>query len=168
MGGGGGWEGGGAGGGGGWEGGGGVGGSAKVLLDNYKAVIFSKRLIDVLPNLPNKAVKEECYAIIVAKIEKNFHKMTVADLLEFQLQFEEVIMDIKNGVCILDHVVKGCVEVHWYIPISCVDRAYQNAKAKSSQFDDLHLQYVRTGNYPLIPDSPKQANAGKHRFTVLS
>ena len=131
---------------------------AQELLDNYKAVIFSKRLIDILPNCPSKAVKEKYYAKIVAKVENNFHEMTVADLSEFQSQFEEVIMDIKKRVCILDHLEKGCVEIHWYIPISCVDRAYQNAKAKSSQFNDLHLQYVRIGNYPCIPDPLKQAN----------
>lgn len=148
---------------------------AHELLSNYKAVIFSKRLVDMLPNIPSKTEKEEYYTIIVTKVEKDIDEMTVADLLKFQSQLEKVIMGIKEGVCVLDHLEKGCIEVHWYIPNSCIDRAYQNAKAKSSQFSDLHLQYIRIGDYPVISGSLEQTNgssvsspsvnAGKYRFT---
>ena len=47
---------------------------------------------------------------------------------------------------------KGCIEVHWYIPTSCVDGAYRTAKVKCYQFNDLHLQYLKIGDYPVIHD----------------
>ena len=97
---------------------------AQELLDNYKAAIFTKRLIDVLPNLPSKKVKEEYYTKIAAKLMKDPNEVTVAHLLEFQSQLEGVIMDIRKGICILEHLDRGCVETYWYIPTSLVDKAY--------------------------------------------
>ena len=125
---------------------------AVQLLNNYKDAVFSKKLIDLLPNAPSKEVKEKYYAIIVTKVNKDPNTMTVADLLEFQYQLEVVIMDIQNGVCILQHLKKGCIELYWYIPTSCVDGAYQSARIKYNQFSDLHLQYLKIGQYPVICD----------------
>ena len=123
---------------------------ALQLLENYKAAVFSKRLIDLLPNVPSKEVKDKYYAKVVTKIKKDHNEVTIADLLKFQSQLERVIMDIKKGVCMLEHLEQGCVEAHWYIPTNCVDRAYQNAKLKCYHFNDLHLQYLKIGCYPVI------------------
>ena len=125
---------------------------AVQLLNNYKDVVFSKKLIDLLPNAPSKKVKEEYYAIVVTKVNKDPNTITVADLLEFQYQLEVVIMDIQNGICILEHLEKGCIELHWYIPASCVDGAYQSARLRCDQFNDLHLQYLKIAHYPVIHD----------------
>ena len=123
---------------------------AQELLDNYKAVVFSKRVVDLLPNVPSKKLKEEFYAEVITKIEKGPIELTVADLLRFQSQLEGVILAIKKGSCILDHLRKGCIEAHWYIPTNCVNRAYQNARANRYQFTDLCLQYLIIGYYPVI------------------
>ena len=122
------------------------------LLSNYKKAIFSKKLFDILPNAPSKKVKEEYYTKIVTKINKKPNEMTVADLLEFQSELETVIMDITKGVCILEHLEKGCIEIHWYIPTSCVDKAYQTARVRCYQFKHLHLLYLKIGHYPVIHD----------------
>ena len=122
------------------------------LIDRYKNVIFKKKLKDVLPDAPGKEVKEAYYTKIVSKVNKDPNDITVEDLLKFQSQLETVIMDIKNGVCILEHLEKGCIEVHWYIPTSCVDGAYRTARVKCYQFNDLHLQYLKIGDYPVIHD----------------
>ena len=125
---------------------------AVQLLNNYKDVVFSKKLIDLLPNVPSKKVKEEYYSKVVTKVNHDHNEMTVTDLLKFQSQLEAVIMDIKRGVCILEHLEKGCIEIYWYIPISCVDGAYQSARVRCYQFNDLHLQYLKIGHYPVIHD----------------
>ena len=125
---------------------------AVETLNNYKAAVFTKKLIDLLPNAPSKEVKEAYYAKVVTKVNKDPRTMTVADLLEFQYQLEVVIMDIKNGVCILEHLEKGCIEIHWYIPTSCMDGAYQTARVRCHLFKTLHLQYLKIGHYPVIHD----------------
>ena len=125
---------------------------ADKLLDNYKAAVFSKRLIELLPNVFGKDLGGKLCTKVVTKIQKNPKEMTVADLLELQSKLEIEIMNIKKGTCILEHLEKGCVEIHWYIPTSCVDGAYQSAKVKCYHFYDLHLQYLKIGHYPLIHD----------------
>ena len=125
---------------------------AYQLLENYKDAVFSKRLIDVLPDVPNKEVKVAYYKKIAAKLMKEPSEMTVADLLKFQSQLEGVIMDIKRGTCTLERLDRGCVEAHWYIPISLVDVAYQNTRTRQYQFHDLCLQYLKIGHYPEIYD----------------
>ena len=122
------------------------------LLSSYRNAIFSKKLIDLLPNAPTKEVKEVYYTKLVTKVNKSPEEMTVADLLEFQTQLEEVLLDIKKGICILEHIENGCIKVHWYIPTSCVDEAYHTAVVRSYQFSDLHLQCLKIGHYPTIYD----------------
>ena len=122
------------------------------LIERYKNAIFKKKLKDVLPDAPGKEVKEAYYTKIVSKVDKDPDDITVEDLLKFQSQLETVIMDIKNGVCILEHLEKGCIEVHWYIPTSCIDGAYRSARVKRYLFHDLHLQYLKIGHYPEIYD----------------
>ena len=123
------------------------------LLSNYKKTIFSKKLIDILPNSPSKEVKEKYYKKIVTKLNKKPNEMTVADLIEFQSQLETVIMDIKKGACILEHLKKGCIEVHWYIPANCVDKAYHTSIVRCYHFNDLHSLYLKIGHYPVIHDA---------------
>ena len=122
------------------------------LIEKYKNVIFNKKLKEVLPDAPGKEIKEAYYTKIVSKVDKDPNDITVADLLKFQSQLETVIMDIKKGMCILEHLEKGCIEVHWYIPTNCVDKAYQTAKDRRNEFKDLHLLYLKIGHYPVIHD----------------
>jgi len=123
---------------------------AKVLLENYKNAIFTKKLKDLLPNVPSKEVKEEYYSKLVSKLNKDPKEVTVWDLLKFQSQLEEVIMDIRKGVCILEHLKKGCIEVYWYIPTCCVDDAYQSALQNCDKFQSIGLLHLQIGNYPVI------------------
>ena len=125
---------------------------AVKLLDNYKAAIFSKKLVDLLPNVFSREIDEERYTKVATKIQKDPKEMTVSDLLELQSKLEIDIMNIKKGICILEYLEKGCIEIHWYIPTSCVDGAYQTARVKCYQFNDLHLQYLKIGHYPVIHD----------------
>ena len=131
---------------------------AQKLLSNYKAAVFSKRLIDVLPDMPSKEMKEYYYTKIVTKLRKDPNTMTVADLWEFQSQLEKVIMDINRGVLVLEHLEEGCVETHWYIPTSLVDKAYQNARANQYQFKDYSMLYLKIGHYPVIRDPLDQTD----------
>ena len=131
---------------------------AAELLSNYKAVIFSKKLNELLPNAFSKEVEED-YAKLVTKIKRDPKEMTVGELLDLQSKLEVEIMDIKKGISILEHWEKGCIEIHWYIPTSCVDGAYQNASVRCYQFSNLYLHYIKIGNYPEIYDPLTSSDA---------
>jgi len=129
-----------------------------LLLASYKKSVYSKRLFDIIPNLPSMKVKQEYYQKIVTKINKN-DNLTVGDLIDFKADFEKVILDIKNGTCTLDHLEKGCIEVHWYIPTPCVDGAYKSALMNSHKFGLLDLKYIQIGKYPIIYDPQEYQDA---------
>ena len=124
---------------------------AAELLGNYKAVVFSKKMIELLHNMFSKEIEDD-YTKMVTKIKKDPEEMTVGDLLDLQSKLEVEIMDIKKGISILEHWEKGCVEIHWYIPTNCIDKAYHTARLRCYQFKDLHLQYLKIGHYPVIHD----------------
>ena len=128
------------------------------LLANYKKSVYSKRLFDIMPNLPSMTLKQECYQKIVTKIDKN-DNFTVADLIDFKAGLEKVILDIKNGTCTLGHLEKGCIEVHWYIPTPCVDDAYKSAGLNCQKFGLLDLKYIQIGHYPIIYDPQENQDA---------
>ena len=132
---------------------------ATELIENYIKAISSKKVFDLLPNAPSRAIKKEYYTKMVTKLGRN-GEMTVADLLDLRSELEKVLLDITNGTCILDHVSGGCIEVHWYIPTSCVDRAYETASARCSRFKALQLLYLKIGNYPTIYDPISLPNVG--------
>ena len=122
----------------------------ETLIANYKEAIFSRKLIDVLPNAPSKEIKSKYYMKIVSKLEKEADDITVGDLLEFRSKLEVVIMDINNGSCVLDHFEDGCIEIHWYIPSDRADHAYHTASIRYHMFHELHLQYLQIGSFPPI------------------
>ena len=74
---------------------------ADELLGNYKAVILSIKLTELLPNVFSKEVEED-YTKLVTKI-KDPNEMTVGDLLVLQSKLEVEIMDIKKGISVLEH-----------------------------------------------------------------
>ena len=123
---------------------------ADKLLDNYKAAIFSKKLIELLPNVFGKDLGGDVYTKLVTKIQKDPKEMTVADLLGLQSKLEIEIMNIKKGICILEHLERGCIVVHWYIPTNFANGAYHTARVRCYQFNDFHLQYLKIGHYPVI------------------
>lgn len=119
---------------------------AVKLIDNYKEVVYGKKLKDVLPNILNKKLKEDYFTTIVSKVDMNPDRITVAVLLTYRLDLEEVIMDINKGTLVLENVKKGCMEVHWYIPNCYVDTAYKNACKNCSKFYVFHLLKFKIGN----------------------
>ena len=120
------------------------------LLENYRQSVFSRKLIDVIPNAPSKNVKHEYYSKLVTKLDKDANALTVADLLEFQPILEKVILDINNGVCVLEHIEGGCIVVHWFIPTHCVDDAYKSARQRCDKFEGISLLYLQIGDYQII------------------
>ena len=126
---------------------------AKVLLNKYKEVIFSKKLSEVLDNMFTPKQKEHMDAYttrVGSKIEKDPNEITVADLSRFHIILEAVIMDINNGSCMLEHLDTGCVEIHWLIPAHCRFHAYKSALNNRHKFCDIQLQYLHIEPYPPI------------------
>ena len=122
------------------------------IIDKYKAAVYSKKLIDILPTAPSKEIRDAYFTKIVSKVGKNSDEMTVADLIEFRSELESVIMDINNGTCVLEHISDGCIEIHWFIPTHYIHHAYKAACLKRHIFHQFNLLYLQIGNYPVLLD----------------
>ena len=129
---------------------------AKDFLDKYRNAIFSKKLLEVLPSVPNTEIRDAYYSKIVSKVEKDLENIKVSDLLEFKCQLETVIMDIASGTCSLAYIKEGCIEIHWFVPTHCIDHAYKSACLKRHKFYTLHLQYLQIGTHRKIYDPSSQ------------
>ena len=129
---------------------------AKTLVDKYKEVFFSTKLVDVLNVCTHTVLppnqRKEYVCRVGSKISKEPDEITVADLAQYCTALETVIMDINEGSCVLEHVEKGCIELHWLIPIHCRYHAYKSALNNRHKFHSLHLQYLKIETYPVIYD----------------
>ena len=126
--------------------------AAQDIVNKYKATVYSKKLIDILPNAPSKQIRDAYFTKIVSRVGKNSDETTVADLIEFRSKLESVIMDINNGTCVLEHIADGCIEIHWFIPTHYIDHAYEAACLKQHKFHELHLLSLQIGNKPVLHD----------------
>jgi len=133
---------------------------AKDLLTSYQNAVFSKKLLEVLPSIPNKEVRDAYYSKIVSKVRKDLKEITVSDLLELQSELETVIMDLKSGTCALAHIEGGCIEIHWFIPTHCIENAYKSACLKHHKFHTLAIQYLQIGAYAKVYD-PSTVNTSQ-------
>ena len=75
---------------------------ADELLSNYKAVVFSKKLIKLLPNVFSKEAEED-YMKLVTIIQRDPNEMTVGDIVVLQSKLEVEVMDFRKGVSVLEH-----------------------------------------------------------------
>ena len=129
--------------------------AAKVIIDQYKENVFPMKLSEVLDKLhvpQNKEYKDTYTAKVASKIQKEPDDVTVGDLSYYCNILETVIMDINNGSCVLEHLDKGCLEIHWLIPAHCRFHAYKSALNNRHKFCDIHLQYLEIKPYPPIYD----------------
>ena len=142
--------------------------AALKLIEAYKSQVFSKRLFEVISCIPDKEVSDKYYYDkIISKFDKNLEEITIKDLLDRKDKLETVIMDLKSGTCALASIVKGCIEIHWFIPTDYVNHAYNAATLKRHNYHALHLQYLQIGPYEKIYD-PSIRHASHLVATELS
>ena len=123
---------------------------AKNLLISYKNAVFSKKLMDVLSEVPSKEITDEYYTKIISKFDKKLEEITIFDLLKKKSQLETGIVGLKKGTCALAHIGEGCIEIHWVIPTDYIDRVYKAATLNHYKYDTIHLQYLQIGAYNKI------------------
>ena len=126
--------------------------TCRNLVNAYESQVFSKPLTEVISSIPSKEADNEIYDKVISKFGKNLEEVTIEYLLEQKDKLETVIMNLKSGTCTLASIVKGCIEIHWFIPTDYVDHAYNAASLKRHKYHALHLQYIQIGAYEKIYD----------------
>ena len=128
---------------------------AKILLNKYKEMVFSKKLSEGLDKVffPQRIKGVDTYTTRVgSRIGRYSNEITVADLSQFSTTLERTIMDINNGSCVLEQLNTSCLEIHWLIPVHCRFHAYKSALNNRYRFREIHLQYLHIEPYAPIYD----------------
>jgi len=112
---------------------------AEQLITKYKKIVFSKKVKDVLQYIPNLEVSKDYYIKVREKWKKDLEDITVEDIANHWVQLESIFAIDKNEI-LLNNLIKGCVEINWFISINLVSHARLSAFKYWSDLEDVsHL-----------------------------
>ena len=98
---------------------------AKILIDQYKHKVFSRKLKDVLSDIPKLDLPTNEYTEVTEKWKKDFKDVTIKDVVEHWNKLEEKF-NVKEPM-LLKSIAKGCVEICWLLPNDLVEHAISYA-----------------------------------------
>ena len=124
---------------------------ALKLIRAYERLLFSKSLKEALPKMP-KLEKKSYLTEVHIKLDIPEEKITIGDMMNFQWENEEVLLDLEKGVLKLEHVKEGCLEMQCSIPVLFTFHAYKMALCNRHKIHLLRVMCIRLGNLPLIID----------------
>ena len=99
--------------------------AASKLIQQYKDEVYSRKLIDVLPQLPNLNISDTDYTKAKEKWKKDLNDVTVNDLVNHWSEVEN-IFNVEEPTVLLDKVINGSIEIHWLIPTELVEHICQS------------------------------------------
>ena len=112
---------------------------AQELIDEYKSKVHSRKLKDVLSDIPILDIPINEYTKVEAKCNKDFNEVTIKDIAQ-QWNEIEIKFDVKE-VMLLQSISKGCAEICWLLPNELVDHAKKFATPKLFP----EMQYLKIG-----------------------
>jgi len=126
---------------------------AVELIKAYQKCIHPKKFMDNLPKkLKHLETKLAYVTEVSAKIEMDPDTITVGDFKNYHWAIEDVILDLGKGILNIEHVEKGCLEIHYTMPIHCRFNAYKMALYNRYKFYTVDLINIEVGRHPLIYD----------------
>ena len=136
--------------------------SARKLIIQYKNKIFSKKVKDILSEIPKFEVDTDTYTKVTEKWDKNFNDLTINDVVERWSDIEEKF-DVEDKM-LLKSITEGCVEICWLLSNDCVKHVVDLATNSQSVHkhdhqpdkdtqDMLHdMLYLKIGNAVIKDD----------------
>ena len=125
---------------------------AQQLIAKYKKAIFSKKISDVLEDLPDFEITDEYYAKVRDKWEKDFEDVTIADITKRWAKLQK-IFDVDDLELLLDNVIKGSTEIVWLIPVDLISHAKLSAFKNWCDLEDV--SYLSIGDHVIKNDQLK-------------
>ena len=94
---------------------------ATKLIDEYRAVVLSRPLTEVIKYIPRFKIREKDYKKIKLKYQIDFDSLLVNDIIKIWDNVEK-IFNVK-GHLLIKKIAKGCVEICWLIHNDLVKHA---------------------------------------------
>ena len=139
--------------------------AASKLIKQYQKEIFSKRLKDILRQIPKFDVPETYYTKVKQKWDKELNDVTVNDFVKHWSDVEK-IFDVKEPTVLLDRVTADCIEIYWMIPIELVKHICQSIEAKISMLHEHNILYFEIEGHFIksLPTSPVISTSAASMF----
>ena len=134
--------------------------AATRLIQQYKEEVFSRKLIEVLQQLPSCDSSGNYYTKAKEKWNKDLNDVTVNDLVNHWSEVEK-IFDVEEPTILLDRVINGSIEIHWLIPTELVEFTRQSVRNHISIMLRCDILYFDIGGHVinLQPDAPTTASS---------
>ena len=134
--------------------------AATRLIRQYKEEVFSRKLIEVLQQLPSCDSSSNYYTKAKEKWNKDLNEITVNDLVNHWSEVEQ-IFDVEEPTILLDRVINGSIEIHWLIPTELVELTRQSVCNHISMMRRCDILYFDIGGHVinLQPDAPITASS---------
>ena len=133
--------------------------AATKLIRQYKEEVFSRKLIEVLQQLPSCNSSSNYYTKAKEKWNKNLNDVTVNDLVNHWSEVEQ-IFNVQEPTVLLDRVINGSIEIHWLIPTELVEHTQQSISNHISNHISIMIKcdilYFDIGGHVINvqPDEP--------------
>ena len=129
---------------------------AKELINQYKNETFSRKVKDIVSEIPILEIPSETYTEVKDKWNKDFDDLTIKDIVKRWSEIETRFN--VDETMLLKSITHGCVEVCWLLPNDLVECAVSSAtKSQSINHNDqsdtgtqefLHeLLYLKIGDH---------------------
>ena len=134
--------------------------AATELIRQYKEEVFSRKLIEVLQQLPSCDSSSNYYTKAKEKWNKDLNDVTVNDLVNHWSEVEK-IFNVEEPTVLLDKVINGSIEIHWLIPTELVEHTRQSVGNHISIMLRCNILYFDIGGHVinLQPDAPTTASS---------
>ena len=134
--------------------------AATRLIQQYKDEVYSRKLIDVLREIPNLKISSTSYSKAKEKWNKNLNDVTINDLVNHWSEVEK-IFNVEEPTVLLDSLLGGSIEIHWLIPTELVEHTYQSISNNISLMIKCDILYFDIEGHVMKPepDTPTTANS---------
>ena len=119
---------------------------AKEAIKKYKKKVFSRKVKDVISEIPNLEIPTDKYTEVKEKWNKDFDDLTIKDIVKHWNEIEKKFN--INETMLLKNITDGCVEVCWLLHNDLVQKAL--CSATSQIFPEV--LYLKIGNFIIKDD----------------
>ena len=119
---------------------------AKKTIEKYKMKVFSRKVKDVISEIPNLEIPTDKYTEVKEKWNKDFENLTIKDIVKHWNEIEKKFN--VNETMLLKNITDGCVEVSWLLHKDLVQDALCSAASKIFP----EVLYLKIGNFVIKDD----------------
>ena len=122
---------------------------AKTLITTYKNIILSKKINDILQELPDLEISDDYYTKVKDRWNKDLEDITVNDIVSRWCKLQK-IFDVDDLAILLENILKGSTIFHWLIPVCLITQVKYSVLRNWYNIEDI--SYLCIGDHVIKDD----------------